>query len=43
MKESELPVKTYVTCGLPFSLRKKWAHCSEKVRYWSERCRRSKS
>ncbi|WP_122563141.1 DUF2256 domain-containing protein, partial [Pseudomonas viridiflava] len=27
MKKSELPVKTCVVCGLPFTWRKKWARC----------------
>lgn len=43
VKKSELPVKTCVTCGLPFTWRKKWARCWEQVRYCSERCRRGKS
>ncbi|WP_428557377.1 DUF2256 domain-containing protein [Pseudomonas edaphica] len=42
MKKGELPVKTCLTCGFPFSWRKKWSHCWEEVRYCSERCRRSK-
>ncbi|MCF5657515.1 DUF2256 domain-containing protein [Pseudomonas poae] len=32
-----------LTCGLPFTWRKKWARCWEEVRYCSERCRRTKS
>ncbi|MBD8807341.1 MULTISPECIES: DUF2256 domain-containing protein [Pseudomonas syringae group] len=43
MKKSELPVKTCVVCGLPFSWRKKWARCWDEVRYCSERCRRHKA
>ncbi|QQD30206.1 DUF2256 domain-containing protein [Pseudomonas simiae] len=42
MKKSELPVKACLTCGLPFTWRKKWARSWEEVRYCSERCRRSK-
>ncbi|POF43736.1 DUF2256 domain-containing protein [Pseudomonas laurylsulfativorans] len=38
-----MPVKTCVTCGLPFAWRKKWASCWGEVRYGSERCRRHKS
>jgi len=40
LKKSELPVKTCVVCGRPFSWRKKWARCWDEVRYCSERCRR---
>jgi hypothetical protein len=43
MKKSELPVKTCLTCGLPFTWRKKWARCWDEVRYCSERCRRNKA
>ncbi|MCD7042084.1 DUF2256 domain-containing protein [Pseudomonas sp. MAFF 311095] len=43
MKKSELPVKTCMTCGLPFTWRKKWARCWEGVLYCSERCRRNKA
>ncbi|MBX8484093.1 DUF2256 domain-containing protein [Pseudomonas cichorii] len=42
MNKSTLPVKTCMTCGLPFAWRKKWARCWEDVRYCSERCRRSR-
>ena len=37
LKKSELPVKTCLTCGHPFSWRKKWSRCWEEVRYCSER------
>nr|WP_228732748.1 DUF2256 domain-containing protein [Pseudomonas sp. P42] len=37
-----MPVKTCMTCGLPFIWRKKWVSCWYEVRYCSERCRRSK-
>ncbi|WP_339413533.1 DUF2256 domain-containing protein [Pseudomonas sp. EA_35y_Pfl2_R5] len=43
MKKAELPVKTCQVCGLPFALRKKWAHCWGEVKYCSERCRRNRS
>ncbi|WWL45112.1 DUF2256 domain-containing protein [Pseudomonas parakoreensis] len=36
-------MKICLTCGLPFTWRKKWARSWEEVRYCSERCRRSKS
>ncbi|WP_081082083.1 MULTISPECIES: DUF2256 domain-containing protein [Pseudomonas syringae group genomosp. 2] len=42
MKKSELPVKTCVVCGLPFTWRNKWARCWDEVLYCSERCRRNK-
>lgn len=42
MKKIDLPVKTCVTCALPFTWRKKWARCWDEVRYCSERCRRNK-
>ncbi|MCL7461937.1 DUF2256 domain-containing protein [Pseudomonas sp. NW5] len=41
-KKSDLPVKTCVVCGLPFTWRKKWERCWEEVRYCSERCRRQR-
>ncbi|MFY0623415.1 MAG: DUF2256 domain-containing protein [Pelagimonas sp.] len=43
MKKSDLPEKTCVTCGRPFTWRKKWAKVWDEVRYCSERCRRSRS
>ncbi|RRV10246.1 DUF2256 domain-containing protein [Pseudomonas sp. v388] len=42
-RKADLPVKTCVVCGLPFSWRKKWARCWDEVRYCSERCRRHKA
>ncbi|MGQ8363671.1 DUF2256 domain-containing protein [Glaciecola sp. 1036] len=42
MKKSDLPQKTCIVCGLPFSWRKKWERCWEDVKYCSERCRRNK-
>ncbi|MGV8955229.1 MAG: DUF2256 domain-containing protein [Cypionkella sp.] len=38
-KKSELPVKVCVTCGLPFTWRKKWARDWEAVKHCSDRCR----
>lgn len=38
-KKSDLPQKTCVTCGRPFSWRKKWEKVWEDVRYCSDRCR----
>jgi hypothetical protein len=43
MKKINLPEKTCVTCGLPFTWRKKWAKVWDEVRYCSERCRRSRN
>ena len=40
-KKSDLPSKTCLCCGLPFTWRKKWERDWEQVRYCSERCRRS--
>ncbi len=34
-----LPVKTCVTCGRPFTWRKKWALNWEQVKYCSDACR----
>ena len=39
-KKSDLPEKICVTCGRPFSWRRKWRGDWESVRYCSERCRR---
>ncbi|MFZ6801195.1 DUF2256 domain-containing protein [Undibacterium sp. Di24W] len=41
-KKSDLPSKLCVTCGLPFSWRKKWEKDWESVKYCSERCSRSR-
>ncbi|MBM3366209.1 MAG: DUF2256 domain-containing protein [Betaproteobacteria bacterium] len=35
-----LPVKQCVTCGRPFTWRKKWAANWEEVKYCSEGCRK---
>jgi hypothetical protein len=40
--KADLPQKTCVTCGRPFTWRKKWARDWDSVRYCSERCRRGK-
>jgi hypothetical protein len=39
-KKSDLPTKLCVTCGLPFTWRKKWESVWNDVKYCSERCRR---
>lgn len=41
IRRENLPTKLCAGCGLPFTWRKKWARDWEKVRYCSERCRRS--
>ena len=38
-KKSDLPQKTCVTCGRPFTWRKKWDKVWDEVRYCSDRCR----
>jgi hypothetical protein len=38
-KKSDLPTKTCVSCGLPFTWRKKWERDWDQVRYCSDRCR----
>ena len=38
-KKSDLPQKDCVTCGRPFTWRRKWAKVWDEVRYCSDRCR----
>ncbi len=38
-----LPEKKCITCGRPFTWRKKWEKVWEEVKYCSEKCRRSKN
>ncbi|MFQ3585076.1 MAG: DUF2256 domain-containing protein [Cyanobacteriota bacterium] len=38
-KKSDLPSKMCLTCGRPFTWRKKWAKCWQEVKYCSDRCR----
>jgi hypothetical protein len=42
-KKLFLPEKTCITCGRPFSWRKKWEKDWENVKYCSDRCRKSKT
>jgi hypothetical protein len=42
-KKPFLPEKICVTCGLPFSWRKKWEKNWKEVKYCSERCRKNKN
>jgi hypothetical protein len=39
IKKSDLPQKDCVTCGKPFTWRKKWEKVWAEVKYCSERCR----
>jgi hypothetical protein len=41
-KKSNLPTKICVTCGRPFTWRKKWEKVWEEVKYCSDRCRNEK-
>ncbi len=40
-KKNELPSKTCLQCGRPFTWRKKWARDWEQVKYCSDKCRAS--
>ncbi|MDG1822100.1 MAG: DUF2256 domain-containing protein [Flavobacteriaceae bacterium] len=42
VKKTNLPQKNCVSCGLPFTWRKKWRKDWENVKYCSERCRKEK-
>lgn len=42
VKKADLPAKTCVQCGRPFTWRRKWALVWEQVRYCSDACRRGK-
>ncbi|NOT17785.1 MAG: DUF2256 domain-containing protein [Sulfuriferula sp.] len=41
-KSRPLPTKTCLSCGLPFTWRKKWARAWDEVKYCSTRCRHAK-
>lgn len=38
-RKGDLPTKTCITCGRPFTWRKKWEKVWDEVRYCSDRCR----
>ena len=38
-KKSDLPTKPCVTCGLPFTWRKKWEKVWDEVKFCSDRCK----
>ncbi|NBT89492.1 MAG: DUF2256 domain-containing protein [Verrucomicrobia bacterium] len=40
MAKRDLPSKTCVRCGRPFTWRKKWARDWENVKFCSDACRR---
>ncbi|RFB01496.1 DUF2256 domain-containing protein [Parvularcula marina] len=39
VQKADLPQKDCVTCGRPFSWRRKWAEDWDEVKYCSQRCR----
>ncbi len=43
VKKQHLPEKPCVTCGRPFTWRKKWERVWDDVKYCSDRCRMKKS
>jgi hypothetical protein len=42
LKKQHLPEKTCLSCGLPFTWRKKWEKVWDEVKYCSDRCRSDK-
>lgn len=42
IKKRDLPVKPCITCGRPFTWRKKWERVWPEVKYCSDRCRMKK-
>ncbi|MFN5984876.1 MAG: DUF2256 domain-containing protein [Fluviicola sp.] len=43
VKKQHLPEKLCVSCGRPFSWRKKWEKVWEEVKYCSEACKQKRS
>ncbi|MGF1606084.1 MAG: DUF2256 domain-containing protein [Rhodothalassiaceae bacterium] len=41
-RRTPVPQKICAVCGRPFTWRRKWARDWDRVRYCSERCRRSR-
>jgi hypothetical protein len=39
VKKGDLPTKTCLACGRPFTWRKKWERVWDEVKYCSDRCR----
>lgn len=42
-RKGDLPQKTCLSCGRPFTWRKKWSKVWDAVKYCSERCRRHRT
>jgi len=42
VKKQHLPEKLCVSCGRPFTWRKKWERVWDEVKYCSDRCRMNK-
>lgn len=42
VRKGDLPQKICVTCGRPFTWRKKWEKVWDEVKYCSDRCRGSR-
>jgi len=42
IKKNDLPQKTCVVCGRPFTWRKKWEKVWADVKYCSDRCRETR-
>jgi hypothetical protein len=40
VKKEHLPEKNCLTCGRPFSWRKKWEKVWEEVKYCSKKCKK---
>ncbi len=41
-RKSDLPQKTCVTCGRPFTWRRKWAKVWDEVKFCSDACRQQR-
>lgn len=41
-KKLDLPQKICITCGRPFSWRKKWEKVWHEVKYCSDKCRQNR-
>ena len=42
VKKQHLPEKVCITCGRPFTWRKKWERVWDEVKFCSDRCRMNK-
>jgi hypothetical protein len=42
-KKQDLPTKTCMVCGRPFTWRKKWEKNWDDVKYCSDRCRKRRN